>query len=139
MTRGSSTRTLNASFSSYDNSDAGSSAKFAALLAGLGIAALGLTRKSATRAAMLATGGTIASFALRDGSVSSSQSVSFAESSIIVNVPRQRVFAFWRDFQNLPLFMNHLKSIQVSDPRHSRWIAYGPLNKEIEWDAEITQ
>lgn len=136
MTRGSLTRST--SFSSQDNHESDSSAKFGALLAGLGIAALGLTRKSATRVAMVATGATIASFALRDDSAEQSQSSSCATSSIIVNVPRERAYSFWRDFSNLPQFMNHLKSVEVSDGRHSRWVAYGPMNKEIEWDAEIT-
>ncbi len=138
MTRGPSTR--NNTFSPQSDLENESSAKFGALLAGLGIAALGLTRKSATRVAMIATGATIASFALRDeSSGGQSQSCSRAESSIIVDIPRERAYSFWRDFKNLPLFMNHLKSVEDTDGQHSRWIAYGPMNKEVEWDAEITE
>jgi uncharacterized membrane protein len=133
MTRDPSRRNFSASeWKEIDNT-----ARIVALLAGASIAAFGLTRRSATRAAMVGTGLTIASFATRTQDRRKSGEAS-ADATIIVNAPRERVYSFWRDFQNLPRFMNHLKSVKVTDGRHSRWIAYGPFNKEIEWDAEIT-
>jgi uncharacterized membrane protein len=47
------------------------------------------------------------------------------------------VFAFWRDFQNLPRFMLHLESVEVLDPQRSRWRARGPIDSSFEWNAEI--
>jgi uncharacterized membrane protein len=137
MTRYPSTR-----ITSYDQESSGTdaSARILTLLAGAGVAAFGLTRKSATRIAMMATGATIAAFGAFDaGEATSKTACSSAESSIIVNVPRERAYAYWRDFANFPNFMHHLKSVQVTDGRHSRWTAYGPMAKEIEWDAEITE
>lgn len=59
------------------------------------------------------------------------------ERSIIVNRSPEEVYAFWRDFTNLPRFMNHLVSVQVLSPQRSHWVAKGPAGTHIEWDAEI--
>jgi hypothetical protein len=52
--------------------------------------------------------------------------------------PPAEVYAFFRDFQNLPRFMSHLESVRV-DNGHSHWCAKGPLGTRIEWDAEIVE
>jgi len=57
--------------------------------------------------------------------------------SVTINVPPEAAFMFWRDFTNLPKFMKHLKEVQVLDGKKSHWVAKGPLNSSIEWDAEI--
>jgi uncharacterized membrane protein len=121
-----------------NRSQTDNTARYAALLTGGAIALFGLTQKSKTRIALVGTGATIASFAMRDQVGDSSSSASEARSTIIVNIPPERAYSYWRDFSNLATFMNHLKSVQVTDPRHSRWTAYGPLSKEVQWDAEIT-
>ncbi len=58
--------------------------------------------------------------------------------SMTINRPRELVYAFWRDFTNLPRFMAHLESVKVLDERRSRWTVKGP-GKKFEWDAEITE
>jgi len=58
--------------------------------------------------------------------------------AITLNRAPEEVYRFWRDFQNLPRFMNHLESVQVMDERRSHWVAKGPAGKSVEWDAEIT-
>jgi len=45
----------------------------------------------------------------------------------------------WRDFSNLPRFMNHLESVQVIDQRRSHWKTKAPAGKSVEWDAEIIE
>lgn len=59
--------------------------------------------------------------------------------SIIFNRPAEEVYAFWRDFQNLPRFMNHLKSVEVFGDGRSHWVAKGPAGTEASWDAEIIE
>lgn len=49
------------------------------------------------------------------------------------------IYAFWRDFANLPQFMRHLESVRVIDDRRSHWVARAPLGAMAEWDAEITE
>jgi uncharacterized membrane protein len=58
---------------------------------------------------------------------------------ITIGHPREEVYRFWRDFQNLPLFMEHLQSVRVIDDQHSRWTARAPAGTSVEWEAEITE
>jgi uncharacterized membrane protein len=57
--------------------------------------------------------------------------------AITVKRPREEVYRFWRDLENLPAFMVHLRSVTVTDDRRSHWAASGPAGKSVEWDAEI--
>lgn len=58
--------------------------------------------------------------------------------TITINRPPEEVYRFWRDFENLPRFMSHLESVQVTGPRHSHWRAKAPAGMTVSWDAEIT-
>jgi uncharacterized membrane protein len=59
------------------------------------------------------------------------------EESILINKPLGEVFRFWRDFENLPRFMNHLESVSVREEGISHWVAHGPAGTKVEWDARI--
>jgi uncharacterized membrane protein len=59
--------------------------------------------------------------------------------SITVHRPVEEVYAFWRNFENLPQFMRHLESVTVSGDRRSHWVAKAPAGKSVEWDAEILE
>jgi uncharacterized membrane protein len=59
--------------------------------------------------------------------------------AITVKRPRDEVYGFWRDVENLPRFMMHLRSVEVIDQRRSRWTAKGPVGKAVEWDAQIVE
>lgn len=57
--------------------------------------------------------------------------------SVHVRKPLEEVYAFWRQLENLPRFMDHLVCVKVLDARRSHWVAKGPAGIEVEWDAEI--
>ncbi|MBI5671432.1 MAG: SRPBCC family protein [Chloroflexi bacterium] len=57
--------------------------------------------------------------------------------SITINASPEEVYRFWRNFENLPRFMNHLESVRVMDERRSHWVAKAPAGMTVEWDAEI--
>ena len=59
------------------------------------------------------------------------------EKSVTVNRPPEEVYRFWRDFQNLPRFMNHLESVSDLGGGRSHWVAKAPAGKTVEWDAEV--
>jgi uncharacterized membrane protein len=59
------------------------------------------------------------------------------ERSITVNRPREEVYRFWRQLENLPRFMDHLESVTVLDEDHSHWVAKAPAGTRVEWDASI--
>lgn len=56
-----------------------------------------------------------------------------------VNKPREEVFAYWRNFEKLPSFMNHLKDVEVLDEGRSSWRAKIPGGASISWEAVITE
>ena len=60
-----------------------------------------------------------------------------ATKTVTIRRPRLEVYETWRQFENLPTFMNHLRSVTDLGGGRSHWIASGPAGKEIEWDAEI--
>lgn len=61
------------------------------------------------------------------------------QKAITVNKSPEEVYRYWRDFRNLPRFMDHLESVEVRDDRHSHWKTRGPAGMSVEWDAEIVE
>jgi uncharacterized membrane protein len=59
--------------------------------------------------------------------------------SVTIRQPREMVYAFWHDFENLPRFMVHLESVRVTGDRQSHWAAKGPAGSTVEWDAETVE
>jgi uncharacterized membrane protein len=57
--------------------------------------------------------------------------------SFTINRSANELFAYWRNFSNLPTFMRHLESVEVIDDKHSRWTAKAPAGQTISWQAEI--
>lgn len=57
---------------------------------------------------------------------------------LIVDRTRDEVYNFWRQLDNLPLFMKHLASVETLDNTTSHWVVTGPGGVgRIEWNAEI--
>jgi uncharacterized membrane protein len=57
--------------------------------------------------------------------------------AITIGRPRDELYRFWRNLENLPRFMKHLRSVMQVNETVSHWIAEGPGGKVVEWDAEI--
>ena len=56
-----------------------------------------------------------------------------------IAAPAAALYDFWRDFRNLPRFMEHLLAVELLDERRSRWTAAGPDGSSAEWEAEIVE
>lgn len=59
------------------------------------------------------------------------------ERSVTIEADREMLYAFWRDFENLPHFMEHLVSVRTQSRMRSHWVAKAPAGTTVEWDAEI--
>jgi uncharacterized membrane protein len=59
------------------------------------------------------------------------------EKSITIAASPEDLYSFWRNFENLPRFMDDLESVTQLDGNRSHWVAKGPGGKKVEWDAEI--
>ena len=59
------------------------------------------------------------------------------EASIVVNRPREELYRIWRNLQNMPVFMDHLLSVNEIDDTRSLWVAKAPAGMVVKWDAKI--
>ena len=60
------------------------------------------------------------------------------DEAITINRPREEVYRFWRNLENLAQFMEHVESIRVLDGgARSHWVVKGPGDRRVQWDAEI--
>jgi uncharacterized membrane protein len=59
------------------------------------------------------------------------------EEAVTIDRTPEELFAYWRNFEQLPRFMNYLVSVKELDHRRSHWVAKAPGGRTVEWDAEI--
>jgi uncharacterized membrane protein len=56
---------------------------------------------------------------------------------VVVAAPPERLYYFWRNFENLPRVMSYLDRVETLDGTRSRWHAKAPAGIPVSWDAEI--
>lgn len=57
-----------------------------------------------------------------------------------IQKPREELYAYWRNLENLPNFMSHLEEVRELDDKRSTWTAKIPGGLgTVEWDAEIVR
>lgn len=59
------------------------------------------------------------------------------EQSLLLNLPREGLFRFFRDFTNIPRFMKRIEQVDVIDNERSHWIARLDDGRSLEWDVRI--
>jgi uncharacterized membrane protein len=59
--------------------------------------------------------------------------------SVTINKPPAEVYAFWKQLDNLPRFMDYLESVTPRGTGRSHWVARLPVGGTIAWDAEIIE
>lgn len=108
---------------------------WASVIAGSALAIYGVSRKSYAGSALAAVGGLLI---YHGATAERRQSAIHVERILTVFKPIDEVYRFWRNFENLPRFMSHLKSVKSSGERFSEWTARAPLGTSVSWHAEIT-
>lgn len=59
------------------------------------------------------------------------------EASVEIECPSGALFEFWRNLEQLPRVMQHVKSVEQRGAKRSHWKLAGPAGRTLEWDAEI--
>lgn len=59
--------------------------------------------------------------------------------SIEIGRPVEDVFAFIKDFENLPLVVHSLRSVVDYQDGRSRWEAYTPAGNLVQWSTVVTK
>ena len=135
----------------------GLAARWASILGGLSIISYGM-KKGSTAGKIFAVifggdlvyGGTtghsplLNALGLRLGGTRLGRSASIpyqqgirVDADITIARPLSEVYSFWRNLENLPRFMRHLKSVTYNGANRSHWVADCIAGQTVEWDAEI--
>jgi len=69
---------------------------------------------------------------------SSGKPVTIMQSATIHRPPAE-LYAFWRNLKNLPRFMNHIESVEVTGPETFRWTARGAAGRTLSWESQIIE
>ena len=104
----------------------------------------GLTRRGVAKPVLSTAGMVLTARGLTNLDTRSILGLSSGENGIRVNkainifAPIDEVYQFWRNFENFPLFMNHVKQIttrgDVSD-----WKVAGPVGSTVEFQSRVIQ
>lgn len=96
-------------------------------------------RSTIVGAALLgAVAGAALPFILSGRSSSSSRKDSArVEESVIINKPARELYNFWRNFENLPQFMNNIESVKTLDEKRSHWKIKAPAGTSVEFDSYV--
>ena len=59
--------------------------------------------------------------------------------SVTINRPSAELYTYFRDFSNLPTFMDNVERIDILDGKRSHWVVKAPAGKTVGWNAVITE
>jgi uncharacterized membrane protein len=59
------------------------------------------------------------------------------EKSIFVRKPVEEVYAYWRNLENFPHWMSHVREVRYLGGDRYHWVVDGPAGKPVEWDSEL--
>ena len=59
--------------------------------------------------------------------------------SVVIDRPAAELYAFWRDFTNLPKVMEYIDRVEILDDRRSHWRARSAGDAVVEWISEIVR
>src|SRR5258708_2057801 len=130
--------------------------RVASVIAGGALALYGLQKRSWSGAALAAAGSVIAyrgatgrcpmyrALGIATNQVNGSRSASVpyelgirVDASVTIDKPREELYRFWRNLENLPRFMQHIESVKEIDNKHSHWVVRAPAKRSVQWKAEI--
>jgi len=61
----------------------------------------------------------------------------FVEKTVRIDAPVAQVYAYWRNLENLPQWMSHVRDVRYLGGDRYHWIVDGPAGKPVEWDSEL--
>ena len=121
--------------------------RWGSLITGGALVLSGLSQRSLRGALMAIAGGTLAYHgatsqkSLQDKVIEATgldKPLRVEKTVTIQNKSAAELYTFWHDFENLPTFMKHLKSVTVmNSTNRSHWVANAPLGNSVEWDATV--
>jgi uncharacterized membrane protein len=74
-----------------------------------------------------------------DGDDTAYESEDVVGRAVTINRSRHELYAFWRDFGNLPQILENIESVTELDERRSHWVVRAPAGMTVEWDSVIVE
>lgn len=111
------------------------------VLAGGGLALLGLLRRSKF-GLLMAAGGAGLAYRGRTGRwpfIRMHARPRALRGTVTINRPAEELYSLWSDLDRLHEYLPHIESIQTTDGDRSHWESQEPFDRHIAWDAEITE
>ncbi|MGZ8286336.1 MAG: SRPBCC family protein [Allosphingosinicella sp.] len=100
-------------------------------------------RPSAAVVAGAALAGAIAGaaipFMLSGRASSGRRDSAVVEESVIIERPPRQIYDFWRDFANLPQFMDNIQSVTKINEMRSHWVIKAPAGTKVEFNSLVTE
>lgn len=134
------------------NVNVGRAERVASIVSGVLLAAYGIRRSSLAGLSIAATASALvfrgvtgycpanAALGRNSAGASSRRRRVDVRMSLIIDRPREEVYAYWRQLENLPTFMKHLDEVREVSARRSQWAASVPkMDARIEWEAKIQE
>jgi uncharacterized membrane protein len=106
---------------------------------GTGLATWGYLRGGVKGVAMVALGGGLLARAATDkplGALAHGSGFN-VEKTIHIRKPVEEVFAYWRNLQNLPIWMSHVREVRYLGGDRYHWVVDGPAGAPVEWNSEL--
>jgi uncharacterized membrane protein len=101
--------------------------------AGAGLAMAGYSRGGFRGMVMGALGILLFARAASNGSLKSFH----VEKTIRIDAPVEEVYAYWRNLENLPLWMSHVREVRYIGGDRYHWIVDGPAGVPVQWNSEL--
>ena len=121
--------------------------RWASLAAATAVMAYGFSRRSASGIALAAVAASPFAYRSLSGkwpfengdtraALSGDRGIHVRE-SLRLERPVSDIYSFWRQLENLPRVFTHLEQVTELGNGRSHWVARGPADLGVEWDAEI--
>ena len=68
----------------------------------------------------------------------SRRETALVDESVVINRPARELYDFWRDFTNLPQFMDNIQSVEKLGAKRSHWVIKAPAGTTVEFDSYVT-
>lgn len=59
------------------------------------------------------------------------------DKTIRIEAPPEQVYAYWRNLENFPQWMSHVREVRYLGGDRFHWIVDGPAGAPVEWDSEL--
>ncbi|MEO7741356.1 MAG: SRPBCC family protein [Usitatibacter sp.] len=61
----------------------------------------------------------------------------YIEKTLHIDAPVEQVFAYWRNLENFPQWMSHVREVRYLGSDRFHWAVDGPAGIPVEWDSEL--